>query len=245
MSESFDLSWSTLKLDGTLSKVVIKLGLPSGVTQAIFSLAMIMVQSLTNSFGEMVIACNVIVMRVDSFAMMPNFSFGAAMTTFAGQNIGARRPDRVEIGTKHGTLIAVSVSTTITVILLFFGHHLMNVFTGTPELVELSMRMLRILAFGYIAMAVTQCLSGVMRGAGDTMTPMWISLFTTVVLRVPTAYGVAYLTRGASFPTGRPESTFISLLVSWTFGSIVTLVLYRKGSWRNKQVTHAVIGEVA
>lgn len=244
MSDSFDLNWTMLKLDKTLSKIVIKLGLPSGITQAIFSLAMILVQSLTNSFGEMVIACNVIVMRVDSFAMMPNFSFGAAMTTFAGQNIGAKRIDRVEEGTKHGTLIAAGVSASITIILLFFGHHLMNVFTGTPELVALSMRMLKILAFGYIAMAVTQCLSGVMRGAGDTMTPMWISIFTTVILRVPTAYGIAYLTRSAAYPTGRPESTFISLLVSWTLGSVVTFVLYRKGSWRNKELSHVAMGEI-
>ena len=61
---------------------IIRLGLPSGITQAIFSMAMVIVQSLTNSFGEMVIAANVIIMRVDGFAMMPNFSFGTAMTTY-------------------------------------------------------------------------------------------------------------------------------------------------------------------
>ena len=75
------------------------------------------------------------------------------------------------------------------------------------------MHMMRILAVGYIAMAITQCLSGVMRGAGDTITPMWISLITTVVIRVPVAYGLAYLTRSAAYPTGRPESIFISLLI--------------------------------
>ncbi|HBI55671.1 MAG TPA: MATE family efflux transporter, partial [Firmicutes bacterium] len=74
MTESFDLKWSMLIPSRELSLTVMKLGLPSGVTQAIFSLAMIVVQSLTNSFGELVIACNVIVMRVDGFAMMPNFS---------------------------------------------------------------------------------------------------------------------------------------------------------------------------
>ena len=69
----------------------------------------------TNSFGEMVIAANVIIMRVDGFAMMPNFSFGTAMTTYAGQNVGARRMDRGgRAGRKQGTLIAVGTSTTIT-----------------------------------------------------------------------------------------------------------------------------------
>ena len=74
---------------------IVKLGIPSGVTQAIFSSAMIIVQSLTNSFGEMFIAANVIVMRVDGFAMLPNFSFGTAMTTYSGQNVGARKEERI------------------------------------------------------------------------------------------------------------------------------------------------------
>ena len=65
----------------------------------------------------------------------------------------------------------------------------MGIFTKTPELVDLSREMMGILAVGYIAMAVTQSLSGVMRGAGDTMTPMWISIATTICIRVPIAYG--------------------------------------------------------
>jgi len=234
MKDSFDLNWSTLKPTKEHSINLIKLGLPSGLTQAIFSLAMIVVQSLTNSFGEMVIACNVIVMRVDGFAMMPNFSFGAAMTTFTGQNFGANRLDRMDQGTKDGTKMAVAVSTVITIFLLFFGHHLMNVFTDTAELVDLSMRMMRILAVGYIAVAVTQSLSGVMRGVGDTVTPMWISLFTVVALRIPIAYGIAYLTRSEAYPTGRPESTYVSLLLSWTLGAFITLLCYQKGTWRKK-----------
>lgn len=234
MRSTFDLNLKMLKIEKDYSLKLIKLGLPSGLTQAIFSLAMIVVQSLTNSFGEMVIACNVIVMRVDGFAMMPNFTFGTAMTTYAGQNIGARKMDRVEKGTRDGTMIAVGVSTTITILILIFGRYLMGVFTDTKELVDLSMHMMKILALGYIAMAVTQSLSGVMRGAGDTMTPMWISLITTVVVRVPIAYGIAYFTRSAAYPTGRPESTFISLLVSWTLGAIITIIFFKKGKWKNK-----------
>ncbi len=234
MNSTFDFNLKMLVPAKEYSMKLIKLGLPSGFTQAIFSIAMIVVQSLTNSFGEMVIACNVIVMRVDGFAMMPNFTFGNAMTTYAGQNIGAKKMDRVDKGTKDGTMIAVGVSTVITILILFFGKYLMGVFTDTAELVDLSMHMMRILAVGYIAMAVTQSLSGVMRGAGDTMTPMWISLITTVILRVPVAYGIAYLTRSVAYPTGRPESTFISLLVSWTLGAIVTTVFFKRGKWRNK-----------
>jgi len=187
MTDIFDMKFEYLKPLKEYSFRLINLGLPSGLTQGIFSFAMIAVQSLTNSFGELVIACNVIVMRVDGFAMMPNFSFGTAMTTYAGQNVGAGRLDRVKQGTISGLKIAVSVAVTITIIILLFGRYLMGIFTDTAELVDLGMRMMKILAAGYIAMAVTQVLSGVMRGAGDTVTPMWISLITTIGLRIPVA----------------------------------------------------------
>ena len=236
MTQYFDVKLSYLKLNRYHSFTMIRLGLPSGVTQAIFSMAMIIVQSLTNSFGEMLIAANVIIMRVDGFAMMPNFSFGTAMTTYAGQNVGASELDRVKKGAKQGTLLAMGTSGIITIIILLFGHNLMSIFTETEELVLLSMRMMRILAVGYIAMAVTQSLSGVMRGAGDTMTPMWISLITTVCVRVPIAYGISYLTRTPELPYGRQECIFISLLLSWLIGGIMTWLFYMKGGWKRKVV---------
>ena len=234
MSDIFDLKLKFLKPERRHSLDIIRLGLPSGLTQAIFSMAMIVVQSLTNSFGEMLIAANVIIMRVDGFAMMPNFSFGTAMTTYTGQNVGAKKFDRVDEGAKQGTLIAVAVSTVITIGIVLFGKYLMGIFTQTAELVDLSFYMMRILAVGYIAMAVTQCLSGVMRGAGDTMTPMWISLITTVAIRVPLAYGIAWLTRSAQYPNGRSECIFVSLLCSWVLGAVITFLFYKRGGWKKK-----------
>ena len=236
MTDVFHLKKSSLKMEKKHSMDILRLGLPSGLTQAIFSLAMIMVQSLTNSFGEMVIAANVIIMRVDGFAMMPNFSFGTALTTYAGQNVGAKKYDRVDQGAKSGTLLAVGVSAAITAIILLFGNILMYAFTDTAELVDLSMRMMRILAVGYIAMAVTQCLSGIMRGAGDTMSPMWISIFTTVIVRVPLAYAIAFATRTPEMPTGNYRATFISLLVSWLIGALMTVIIYKRKKWKEKAI---------
>lgn len=236
MAEIFELNKSHLRLHSHYSMRVIQLGLPSGITQAILSMAMIVVQSLTNSFGEMFIAANVIVMRVDGFAMMPNFSFGTAMTTYAGQNVGARLSDRVDKGAKQGTLIAMGTSAVITGLILIFGKTLMGIFTKTPELVELSRDMMGILAVGYIAMAVTQSLSGVMRGAGDTVTPMWISIATTIFIRVPIAYGISFLTRTAELPNGRQECIFISLLISWVLGALITFVFYKRGKWKTKAI---------
>jgi Na+-driven multidrug efflux pump len=158
------------------------------------------------------------------------------MTTYTGQNVGAGRLDRVMTGAKQGTLLAVICSSSITLLILLFGRYLMGIFTDTASLVSMSYYLMKILAAGYIAVAISQSLSGVMRGAGDTMTPMWISLITTVALRIPIAYGISFLTRSESLPHGRFECVHISLLISWTVGALLSVFFYILGKWKKKQI---------
>ena len=225
MKSTLDLNPQLLIPDRQMSRDTIRLGLPAGLTQAIFSTSAIVVQALTNSFGTSVIACSVVVMRVDGFAMMPNFTFGMAMTTFVGQNVGAGFMDRVHEGVRDGIKAGLIVAVVLVAAILLFGESLIWMFTDTDEVVKLGVHMLRILALGYIAMAVTQSLSGVMRGAGDTLTPMYVSILTTLIIRMPLAYLLAAITHS-------PDSLFISLLISWIIGALVTAVMYRKGKWR-------------
>lgn len=229
MHDIFVLKWDDLKLRGSYTSQLIRLGLPSGLTQMIFSLAAVVVQSLTNSFGATVMACSTVVMRVDGFAMMPNFTFGTAMATYAGQNIGAGDLDRVRKGTRSGILLSMVTACCLTLAILIFGGTMMSWFTNTQELIDMGVRFMRILAVGYIAMGVTQSLSGVMRGAGDTMTPMWISLITTVVIRVPIAYILNYLYHD-------PNCLYISLLISWLLGALMTGLAYKFGKWHTKGI---------
>ena len=232
MGEHFDLNRSTVKLDRAVAKQIITIGVPSGITQAIMSMSMMVVQSLTNSMGEMVIAANVIIMRVDGFAMMPNFTFGQAMSVYTGQNVGAGKWDRVQKGVRQGSILAQSVAIVLVVAILIFGKYLFGIFTTTSALIDLAVRMMRIMAAGYVAISITQVLGGVMRGCGDTVTPMWISIINTVVLRVPLAYILAYYTKSAEFPNGHPYALSISLLVSWVLGMIFSAVAFRWGKTR-------------
>ena len=233
MRDVFDIKLKYFRLT-KITKDTLRLGIPSGLTQAIFSFAMLAVQRLTNSFGDAVMAANVVVMRVDGFAMMPNFSFGQAMTMYTGQNVGAKKLDRLKSGTIQGTVMAVSVSAFFLMLIMIFGHGLMGLFTDTEALIDMSYGMMSILAVGYVAMAVTQSLAGVMRGAGDTMTPMWISLFTTVVLRVPVAYGLAAITKSEALPLGDYRCIPFSLLISWIVGMIIHIVVYLMGRWKRR-----------
>jgi Na+-driven multidrug efflux pump len=164
--------------------------------------------------------------------MMPNFSFGQAMSVYTGQNVGANKWHRVHKGINQGIYIAEAFSATITIVLLFLNRYLFAIFTDTPELITLASQMMRIMALGYIAMSVTQVMGGGMRGAGDTVTPMWISIMTTVVLRVPVAYILAYFTRSEAFPTGHPFALSCSLLVSWVSGMLISIIAYKRSKVR-------------
>jgi len=223
-----------MKLIPSVAGQILKIGIPSGITQAIMATAGMVVLNLTNAMGETVIACNVIVMRVDGFAMMPNFTFGQALSVYAGQNFGAGKYDRVGLGVRHGGMMASMTSALITVILMFCSPVLFGFFTKTPELIDLATRMIRVMAVGYICMSLTQVLGGIMRGCGETVTPMWVSIIQTIVLRVPIAYLIAYLTRSPEFPHGNPIALFGSLMISWTLGMIISIVVFKTGKWRDK-----------
>ncbi len=236
MGDIFDLGFKTMKLKPSVAGRILKIGVPSGVTQAIMATAGMVVLNLTNAMGEMVIACNVIIMRVDGFAMMPNFTFGQAMSVYAGQNVGAGKYDRVHQGTRQGGAIAGAIAICITLILMFCSHVLFGFFTKTPELIDLAVRMIRVMAVGYFCMCITQVLGGVMRGAGDTVSPMWISIISTIIIRVPLAYLLAYLTRSAEHPHGDPIALFGSLMISWVLGMVMSIVVYSAGKWKKSMM---------
>jgi Na+-driven multidrug efflux pump len=140
----------------------------------------------------------------------------------------------VGLGVRHGGTIASLTSAVITVILLFASPILFGFFTETPALIDLATRMIRIMAFGYICMSLTQVLGGIMRGCGETVTPMWVSIIQTIALRVPIAYLLAYLTRSPEFPHGNPIALFGSLMISWTIGMVISIVVFKTGKWRKK-----------
>ena len=236
MRDKMDLHASDLKPQAALSKQLFRLGLPAGITQAIFSLSMVFVQSLVNKIGVDMAAVNVVIMRVDGFAMMPNFTFGLAMATFVGQNIGAKKLDRVDKGIKSCMILTMSVSIVLVLTLVLFGHNLMALFSNTERILDLGAYGLRVLAVGYVAVGVSQVLSGALRGAGDTMPSMWISLVTTVVLRVPLAYILAAMTASPEWPAGHPNAIFVSLLVNWVIGAALNAWAFFKRDWRSRSL---------
>lgn len=218
----------------------LKLGLPSGVTQGILSLAMVMVQSLANRMSDFVPAINTAIMRVDGFAVLPAFTFGLAISTYIGQNLGAGKHDRLKSGERSALMLALGFSIVIVAALLLFGKQFIAFFINQdntdPEVyrnvVELGGRGLKILSAGYIAMGIMQVYGGILRAAGDTISTMLISIITTIMARVPIAYIIASLNKSEEWENGHPDALFFSLLISWLLNATLTYLRYRQGKWK-------------
>jgi putative MATE family efflux protein len=234
MTDIVDVNRKTIRLEKAIALRTIRLGMPSGLSYAIITLQAVIVQSLMNSLGPMVVTTYTAVMRVDGFAMMPNFTFGIAATTFTGQNLGAKRLDRVHQGTNAALKLALICSSVLVLCILLFGRQLVGVFTDTEAIVSLGARMMRILAVGYIAFGLTQTLGGVMRGMNETVVPMWIGIFQTLVIRLPLAYLFAALSKSPEWPNGDPSCLYWSLLISWLTACVITIVVYKNGKWRRR-----------
>ena len=235
-NDSYEVKLSTLKINKELAIKVGKLGLPAATTQIIFSIAQVFVQALINLFGSDYIASQTIVMRVDAFAVMPIFSFGMSMSTFVGQNVGANKYDRVVKGVKTGFFMSVSVTAFLDIMMFLFGRTLMGIFTQTQGIIDMGYTILCILLPGYLGFSAAQVFFGAIRGAGDTVSSMWISIVTTVAFRTPLAYLLTYLTRSAEYPVGRPEVLPVTLMMAWLLSALLSFIVFRAGRWRTKSV---------
>ena len=147
--------------------------------------------------------------------------------------------DRVQQGAKSGTVFAMSVSAVISLLIVLFGKNLMAIFTKTQDLIDISYHVMLILVAGYIVFEITQCLCGTMRGAGDTVAPMWISIGASVLFRVPAAYLMVHLSKTPQLPQGNFFMLSTSLLCTWILGATLSLIVYRSGRWKNKALVKA------
>ena len=229
MRDIFDMDKYYLRLKKQYSAQILKLGVPTGASHAIIAVAIMTVQPLVNNFGPMFIAAHVIVMRIDGFVMMPNFSFGNAMTVFAGQNMGAGKVERVSKGTKECAFLAVGSALILVTIILLFGRHIAGAFTQTQEVIDLSHRMLMILAPGYVAFSLAMVFWGTVRGAGDAISPLWGAAINSIIIRVPSAFILVHL-------MGTPEALMLSLLMAWVCNMLLSVTVYKIGKWRTKGI---------
>lgn len=223
-----NLSISKLKFDKEIFKQSIRIGLPTGLQQTFVSLGLLAIVWVVNLFGTNVIAAYSVAMRIDSLASMPAMNFAAALSTFVGQNLGANKPERVRAGLVATLKMGAIVSISISLLAVLFSKDLMRVFTQDPVVIEIGAEYLIIVSSFYILFSTLFVINGVMRGAGDTLIPMFITLFALWIVRIPLAY---YL----SLEFG-PAGIWWSTPIGWFTGMVLGIAYYMSGRWKKKAV---------
>ncbi len=182
--QSYKLELKKVRFHMNTLKRIIKIGLPSAIQNAIVSLSNVVVQANINSFGKEAMAGAGSYMKVDGFALMPVMSFSMALTTFVGQNIGAKEYDRVKKGAKIGVLMSCVTILLVSVLLIIFAPQVMSIFSSNPNVIAIGKTMMYTVIPGYLFIAISHTLSGVLRGVGLTKIPMYVMVFCWCICRV-------------------------------------------------------------
>lgn len=205
-------------------KSIVRFGLPSGVQNSVIALANLVVQTNINGFGEFAMAGCGAYFKVEGFAFLPITCFAQALATFVGQNLGAKKYDRVKKGVRFGLLCSVSAAEAIGIVFWAAAPALVGLFSDSPEVIAFGVRQARVESLFYCMLALAHCIAGVMRGAGKATVPMFTMLGFWCVLRV------AYITAALHFYP-RIEVIFSAYPLTWCTSCIVFLLYFFKADW--------------
>ena len=222
------LFWKQIRFHFPILKKIIMVGLPTGIQQSIVSLSNVIVQSYVNAFGSSVVAGYSATIRIDGFVNLPLQSFNMAVTTFVGQNIGAKQYERVKKGSHIALWMTMAVIATMAISLFFFGESFIAIFNSEPDVIQAGRTMQLAFVPFYIMLPVVQIYNGVLRGAGKSSVPMYIMVFNFVILRQIYLAIVTQMTSDVYF-------VFMGWPVTWVTCAIMFIIYYHKVNWLNQQ----------
>jgi putative MATE family efflux protein len=226
--EIIRIAFKGLHFDREIFRQSIRIGLPTGIQQTLVALGALALLGIVNQFGTDIIAGYSVAGRLDMMALIPAMSFSQALSTFVGQNIGANKTERIRKGLIATIKMAGIVTICTSLIIIFSGHFLMSLFTKDQAVIRAGDQYLTIVSAFYFLFTLMFIYQGLLRGAGDTMIPMFFSLLSLWIIRIPIAW----------FLSERIGSVGIwwSIPAGWFVGVVLSYFYYLTGNWKNKAV---------
>jgi len=229
----YRLDFKAIRFHKDIFFKIAKIGLPAGVQSMVISLSNVVIQSKVNAFGSAAMAGHSAASRVDAFVYMPMNAISLATTTFAAQNLGARKMDRVKKGTRTSILLGIGVTAALGWAVSFVAEPIIKLFAEEAEVIDYGIMSLRIRCMTYFLFTFTDVLGGVIRGSGNAVVPMCISLTNMCVIRIIWLVIATSIWNDFSV-------VVISYPLTWTLASLCYLVYYLKGGWLKKwEVEHS------
>lgn len=214
--------------DFRLFKESLKIGLPTSVQQCAIALGLIALLGIVNSFGTNTLTAYGAAGKIDTIITQAILTLSGALAAFCGQNIGAGRLDRVKQGVRFTMQANIIFGLLTFAVIYFFGGEMMQAFTQDADVIAIGKEYLLIVGGFFIVHGALNVYNGALRGAGDTLFPMVISLVCLWLIRIPLAWHLsAWL--GC-------QGIWWAIGISIAIGLAVTYLYYRIGFWKKKCV---------
>ena len=222
--EVYQLQIRKIRFEGQMLGQIIQNGVPSGFQNSVIAIANVFVQSNINAFGRMAMAGCGSYSKIEGFAFLPVTCFTMALTTFVGQNLGAKQYDRAKKGAWFGIICSISIAELIGVVIYAAAPTLIAAFNSDPDVVHYGVMQSRTIALFYFLLAFSHCIAAVLRGSGNASIPMIVMLCVWCLFRV------SYITVAVHFiPDIRV--VFWAYPLTWSISSLIFLVLFLRGKW--------------
>ncbi len=212
-------------------KQSVRIGLPTGIQHTFVALGMMALMGIVNTFGTNVIAGFTGASRIDSLAAIPAMTLSVALSVFVGQNIGAKKVERIYKGLRVALIFASVISVVMSIVAIFWSVPLMKLFSNDAAVIAVGREYLITVSLFYLLFSTMFVFNGLLRGAGATLIPMFITLFSLWLVRIPLA---VFLSKYMG-----ERGIWWAIPIAWFFGALGAFVYFRTGKWKNKGVVKA------
>lgn len=224
VNDTYKVYLRKIKIHKKIASNIIKVGFPTGIQSTVVSFSNVLIQTSINVFGPSIIAGFGIYLKIDGFNILPILSLSMASTTFTGQNYGARKKDRVKRG-MWITLIMSIIYTIITgILILVFSRPLVSLFTKDENIIKAGILSMKYFCPFYSLLAMLHSLAGTVRGAGKTIPPMLVLLFSMCIFRVFWIHFILPLDNTV-------ENILVLYPITWGIGLILMTLYTWKAKW--------------
>ena len=220
-----------ITFDWEIFKQSDRIGLPTGIQHTFVALGMMALMGIVNTFGTNVIAGFTGASRIDSLAAIPAMTLSVALSVFVGQNIGAKKVERIYKGLRVALIFASVISVVMSIVAIFWSVPLMKLFSNDAAVIAVGREYLITVSLFYLLFSTMFVFNGLLRGAGATLIPMFITLFSLWLVRIPLA---VFLSKYMG-----EQGIWWAIPIAWFFGALGAFVYFRTGKWKNKGVVKA------
>ena len=227
VNSDYKLIVKELKIHGNTAKQIIRVGLPTAIQNMVISFSNVLVQSSVNSYGATAMAGYAAYLKIDGFNILPVLSISMAVTTFTGQNVGAKKPDRIKKGMWTALIMGVVYTVIIGVVILLTSHTVLGLFTKDNEVITYGQLAMKYFCPFYFLLGILNILAGTVRGAGKGVPPMLILLFSMCIFRI------LWIKIALPFYS-TIDGVFILYPISWFVGMVLMIIYTKFSKWLPK-----------